>query len=73
MLTASADKFGAKRDVRDEMAVHDIEMQPVGPGQLDAHHFQTDFAKIRREERRSNHHEDESKEAEGDCLVGKRN
>src|SRR3954466_5817495 len=46
----------AERNVRDEMAVHDVQVEPIGPGRAGAGGFFGELAKIRREQRGRNYH-----------------
>src|SRR5215472_12880317 len=45
------DDIGAVRDVRNEMPVHHVEMDPVGPGRIDRVDLLAKPGKIRREDR----------------------
>src|ERR1035437_115194 len=44
--TDGGDDVGAERNVWHELAVHDVEVQPVGPGALGAYSFQAQMGEI---------------------------
>ena len=59
-----ADDFndlGTEGDVGDEMAVHDVEVNPVGFGFFDAERFGGEFAKVSGQQRGRNNHGREAK------------
>ena len=39
----------AERDIGHEMTVHDIDMDPIGPGLVDGAHLVAQFGEIRRQ------------------------
>jgi hypothetical protein len=48
--------LGAEGNVGDEMAVHDVEMNPVGFGFFDAAGFGGEFAEVSSQQRGRNNH-----------------
>ena len=53
MRTQGFDDIWAKRDVRHKMAVHDVNMQPIGACGLDGARLFAKLSKIRGQQRRS--------------------
>ena len=49
------DDVGTIGNVGDEMAVHHVEMDPVGAGGIDGAHLFAEFGKVGRQDRRRNH------------------
>src|SRR5206468_13052297 len=52
----------AEGDVRHEMAIHDVEMEPVGFGAVGAHGLSRESSKIRGEQRRRDNHRGKTNE-----------